>query len=190
MAASQIGHGQIGKIIEDMEELLPSVSIDRADYRACRTTYGCLSSTYKRSNDSNTPEKEYKELQALEKTLRHRLSSLDADRGLPRKFKGLLDDLKSGVDGALDRSVSTDFLTQGLKDSLEDKPDATPAPKPVPPKMVSEKRFKTVLDELRNEKEKNRKPNEENNRMALELKQYQMRERLAQTGRRPGAGFY
>ena len=160
-----------------MEELLPSVSIDRADYRACRTTYGCLSSTYKRSNDSNTPEKEYKELQALEKTLRHRLSSLDADRGLPRKFKGLLDDLKSGVDGALDRGVSTDFLTQGLKDSLEDKPDATPAPKPVPPKMVSEKRFKTVLDELRNEKEKNRKPNEENNRMALELKQYQMRER-------------
>ena len=113
-----------------MEELLPSASIDRADYRACRTTYGCLSSTYKRSSDSNTPEKEYKELQALGKTLRHRLSSLDADRGLPRKFKGLLDDLKSGVDGALDRGVSTDFLTQGLKDSLEDKPDATPAPKP------------------------------------------------------------
>lgn len=165
-----------------MEELLPSVSIDRADYRAYRTTYGCLSSTYKRSNDSNTPEKDYKELQALEKTLRHRLSSLDADRGLPRKFKGPLDDLKSGVDGALERGVSTDFLIQGLKDALEDKPDATPAPKPVPPKpvppkMVSEKWFKTALDELRNEKEKNQKLNEENNRMALELKQYQMRER-------------
>ena len=87
------------------------------------------------------------------------------------------DDLKSGVDGALERGVSTDFLIQGLKDALEDKPGATPAPKPVPPKMVSEKRFKTVLDELRNEKEKNRKLNEENNRMALELKRYQMRER-------------
>ncbi|KAL1793286.1 hypothetical protein ACET3X_008268 [Alternaria dauci] len=177
MSASQIGHGQIGKIIEDMEELLPSESIDRADYRACRTTYGRLSATYKRASDSDTPEKDYKELQALEKTLRHRLSNLDASRGLPRKFKGPLDDLKSGIDDALERGVSIEFLIQGLKDALEEKPDATPAPKPVPPKMVPEKRYKAVLEELRIEKEKNRKLNEENNRMALELKQYQMRER-------------
>ncbi|KAG9196419.1 hypothetical protein G6011_01540 [Alternaria panax] len=176
MAASQIGHGQIGKTIEDMEELLPSESIDRADYRACRTTYGRLSTAYKRANDSNDPAKDYKELQALEKTLRHRLSNLDAKRGLPRKFQGPLDDLKSGVDDALENGVSVEFLIQGLKDALEEKPDATPAPKSVPTKMVSEKRFKTVLEELRNEKDRNRTLNEENNRITLELKKYQIRE--------------
>jgi hypothetical protein len=45
--------------------------------------------------------------------------------------------------------------------------------------MVSEKRFKTVLEELRREKEKNRKLNEENNRMILELKQYKIREQAS-----------
>jgi hypothetical protein len=36
--STQIGHAQIGKIIEDMEALLPSELVDRADYRRCRTT--------------------------------------------------------------------------------------------------------------------------------------------------------
>jgi hypothetical protein len=163
-----------------MEELLPSESIDRADYRACRTTYGLLSTTYKRANDSNTPEKDYKELQVLEKSLRYRLSNLGAKRGLPRKFQGPLDDFKTGVDGALKMGISIDFLIQDLKDALDEKPDATPAPKPVPAKMVSEKRFKTVLEELRKEKDKNRKLNEENNHITLELKQYKAREQASE----------
>jgi hypothetical protein len=158
-----------------MEELLPSESIDRADYRRCRTTYGLLSMTYKRANDSNAPEKEYKELQELEKCLRHRLSNLDPTRGLPRKFKGPLDDLKAGIDGALEMGVPVDFLIQGLKDILNEMPDATPAQKPEPTRLVPEKRLKKALDELRIEKDKNRKLNEENNRMILELKQYKMR---------------
>jgi hypothetical protein len=161
-----------------MEELLPSESIDRADYRACRTTYGLLSTAYKRANDSNTPEKDYKDLQALEKSLRHRLSNLDPKRGLPRKFQGPLDNLKSGVDAALEDGVTIEFLIQGLKDVLNENPDATPAPKPVPAKMVSEKRFKAVLEELRNEKDKNRKLNEELNRMTLEFKQYKIRQQV------------
>jgi hypothetical protein len=45
--------------------------------------------------------------------------------------------------------------------------------------MVSEKRFKTVLEELRREKEKNRKFNEGNNRMILEFKHYKMREQAS-----------
>jgi hypothetical protein len=159
-----------------MEELLPSETIDRADYKKCRTTYGVLSTTYKRANDSNTPEKEYKELQELEKCLRHRLSNLDPTRGLPRKFQRPLDDLKAGIDGALGNGVSVDFLIEGLKDVLNENPDATPAHKPEPNRLVPEKRLKKVLGELRNEKDKNRKLNEENNRIILELKQYKMRE--------------
>src|SRR4051812_3343889 len=127
-----------------MEALLPSESIDRADYRRCRTTYGALSTTYKRASDSNNPEKEYKELQELEKVLRSRLANLDPTRGLPRKFQGPLDQLKIGLDDALKKGVTVEFLIQGLKDILEEKPDATPAPKPDPVKMVSGVRFQKV----------------------------------------------
>ncbi|KAI4951183.1 hypothetical protein J4E91_003889 [Alternaria rosae] len=176
MAASQIGHGQIGKIIEDMEELLPSETIDRADYRRCRTTYGLLSTAYKRANHSNEPEKDYKELQKLEKTLRDRLSNLDPARGLPRKFQDPLDNLKAGIDGALEMGVTVEFLIEGLKDILNEKPDATPAPKAELTRLVPEKRLQRYLEELRIEKDKNRKLNEENNRLILELKQYKMRE--------------
>jgi hypothetical protein len=172
----RIGHAQIGKIIEDMEALLPSESIDRADYRGCRTTYGLLSTTYKRANDSNDPTKEYRELKELEKELRKRLTDLDP-RGLPRKFQDPLDDLKTGIDNALRDGVGIDFIIRGLRDILEEKPDATPAPKEAPNKMVSEKRFKKVWDDWKLEQEKNRKLNEENNRLTLELKRYQMRDR-------------
>jgi hypothetical protein len=175
--SARIGHAQIGKIIEDMEALLPSESIDRADYRACRTTYGLLSTTYKRANDSNSPMKEYRELRELESVLRKRLSNLNPTKGLPRKFKAPLDDLRTGIDNALKDGVGIDFIIRGLRDVLEDKPDATPAPKEAPVKMVSEKRFKKVWDDWKSEQEKNRKLNEENNRLTMELKQYQMRDR-------------
>ncbi|KAF1945515.1 hypothetical protein EJ02DRAFT_396368 [Clathrospora elynae] len=167
------GHAQIGKIIEDMEQLLPSESIDRPDYRACRTTYGLLSTTFKRTADSNTPQKDYKELQALQKVLRHRLASLDPTRGLPRKFLGPLESLKSGIDDALTQGVTIDYLIRGVRDILEENPDATPAPKPAPVKMVSETRFKNVWDELQAEKDKNRKLNEENNVLAMKLREYE-----------------
>ncbi|CAE7177171.1 hypothetical protein PTNB85_03078 [Pyrenophora teres f. teres] len=171
------GHGQIGKIIEDMEEMLPSESIDRADYRGCRTTYGVLSMTYKRANDSNNPAREYKQLQDIEKSLRERLTNLDVTKGLPRKFQDPLDRLRNGVEDALGKGVTVDFLIQGMRDMLEEKPDATPAPKPEPVKMVSGARHKALVDALSAEREKNRKLNEENNRLAMLLKQYEMRER-------------
>jgi hypothetical protein len=175
--SSQIGHAQIGKIIEDMEANLPSELVDRADYRMCRTTYGLLSTTYKRANDSNKPMTEYKELQELEKMLRKRLTELDAARGLPQKFKGPLDNLKAGIEHALADGVGIDYIIRGLRDIVEEKPDATPAPKTAPVKMVTETRYKKVWDDWKAEQEKNRKLNEENNRLTLELKQYQLRDR-------------
>jgi hypothetical protein len=159
-----------------MEELLPSETIDRVDYKMCRTIYGVLSTTYKRANDSNTPEKEHKELQELEKCLRHRLFNLDPIRGLPRKFQRPLDDLKAGIDGALEKGVSVEFLIEGLRDILNEKPDATPSHKPEPNRLVPEKHLKKALEELRNEKDKNRKLNEENNLITLELRKYKKQE--------------
>ncbi|KAI2482998.1 hypothetical protein Ptr902_05315 [Pyrenophora tritici-repentis] len=187
MTSSQAppGHGQIGKIIEDMEEMLPSESIDRADYRRCRTTYGALSMTYKRANDSNDPAKEYKQLQEIEKVLRERLTNLDPTRGLPRKFQDPLDRLRAGIEHALNTGVTVDFLIQGMKDMLEEKPDATPAPKPEPIKMVSGARYKAVVDALAAEKDKNRKLNEENNRLAMLLKQHEMRDRSGTVAAKP-----
>ncbi|KAF1838343.1 hypothetical protein BDW02DRAFT_586016 [Decorospora gaudefroyi] len=175
------GHGQIGKIIEDMEKDLPSESVDRPDYRRCRTTYGLLSTTYRRANDSNDPEKEYKELQQLEKCLRDRLANLDPSKGLPRKFNGPLDALKDGIDNALNQGVTIEFLIRGLKDVLEEKPNATPAPKPDPVKMVSGARFKKVYEELAIEKKKNKTLNEENNDLVRRLKLYQMHDRTARS---------
>ncbi|EFQ87412.1 hypothetical protein PTT_17127 [Pyrenophora teres f. teres 0-1] len=179
------GHGQIGKIIEDMEEMLPSESIDRADYRGCRTTYGVLSMTYKRANDSNNPAREYKQLRDIEKSLRERLTNLDVTKGLPRKFQDPLDRLRNGVEDALGKGVTVDFLIQGMRDMLEEKPDATPAPKPEPVKMVSGARHKALVDALSAEREKNRKLNEENNRLAMLLKQYEMRERSGTVAMEP-----
>jgi hypothetical protein len=175
--STQIGHAQIGKIIEDMEALLPSELVDRADYRRCRTTYGLLSTTYKRANDSNKPVKEYQELRELEKVLRKRLTELDVLRGLPPKFKAPLDNLKAGIDNALKDGLGIDYIIRGLRDILEEKPDATPAPKQAPVKTVSETRYLKVWNDWKAEQEKNRKLNEENNRLTLELKQYQMRDR-------------
>ena len=167
-----------------MEELLPSESVDRGDYRRCLTTYGALSTTYKRASDSNNPSKEYKELQDIEKVFRHRLANLDPTRGLPRKFQAPLDKLKAGIDDALDKGVTIDFLIQGMRDILDEKPDATQASKVVPVNMVSGVRHKAVVEALAAEKEKNQKLNEENNRLAMQLKQYEMRERST-TGEPP-----
>jgi hypothetical protein len=172
MGASQgtRGHAKVGKIIEDIEQLLPSELVDQSDYRRCRTTYGLLSTTYKRTLDSKDPTNEYKQLSSLERGLRTRLANLDPDKGLPRKIQGPLDSLTTGIDDVLKQGVTIDFITQGLKHVLDETPDATPAPKPEPAKTVPEARYKKVREELAAEKEKNKKLNEESNGLVLASK--------------------
>lgn len=164
-----------------METFLPSASIKRKDYLRCRTTYGLLSTTYKCINGSNNPEKEYQEVQGVAKDLRHRLTNLDPSRGLPRKFQAPLDELEAGIDTVLKSCVTIDFVTLRLRDMLEETDDA-PVLKREPVKMVDEARLKKVREELAAEWEKNYKLNEENNRLVLELKKYQVRERSGTGG--------
>ncbi|EUC44560.1 hypothetical protein COCMIDRAFT_6166 [Bipolaris oryzae ATCC 44560] len=175
------GHEKIGRIIANMEALLPSASIERRDYLRCRTTYGLLSITYKRINDSNNPEKEYQELQGVAKDLRHRLTNLDLSRSLSRKFQALLDGLEAGIDAALKPGVTIDFVIRGLRNTLEETHD-TPMVKREPVKMVHEARLEKIKEELAAECEKNRKLNEEHNWLVLEFRKDQVRERSGTGG--------
>jgi hypothetical protein len=164
------GHTQIGRIIEDMEQLVPSESVDRSDYRRCRTTYGLLSRTYKRANESNDPTNEYKQLSSLERDLRTRLANLDPAKGLPHKFQGPLDSLRTSIDNALKQGVTIDYLIRGLNNMLNEKPKATSAPKPERAKTVPEARYNRLQEELAAEKEKIKKLNEESNCLVLASK--------------------
>ncbi|KNG49205.1 hypothetical protein TW65_04186 [Stemphylium lycopersici] len=166
------GHARIGKMIEDMEALLPSKSVKRQDYVGCRTTYGALSIIYKRVDDSDNPEKGHQELRVTTKELRRRLINLDPSRGLPRKVKAPLDELDARIENALKTGVTIDFVTRGLEDILKERPDATPAPKLEPVRMVPERLFNEVSEALKKEREKSYKLNEEVKRLTLELKRY------------------
>ncbi|EUC32841.1 hypothetical protein COCCADRAFT_26730 [Bipolaris zeicola 26-R-13] len=163
-------------ILVDTRRSVGSSQIERKDYLRCRTTYGLLSTTYKRINHSNNPKKEYQELQGVAKDLRHRLTNLDPSRGLPRKFQAPLDELEAGIDITLNSGVTIDFVISGLRDMLEETNDA-PVLKREPVKMVDEARLKKTSEELAAEREKNRKLNEEKNRLVLELRKYRVRER-------------
>ena len=159
----------------DMEALLPSESFKRQDYIGCCTTYGALSIMYKRVNDSDNPEKKYHEIKGSTKELRRRLITLDPIRGLPRKFQAPLDELEEGIENALKAGVTIDFVIRGIRDILEERPDATPAPRPEPVRVVPERLPKEVSEKLEKEREKFHKLNEENNRLILKLKQYESR---------------
>lgn len=160
----------------DMEALLlPSESFKCQDYIGCRTTYGALSIMYKRVNESDNLEKEYHELKGITKELRRRLINLDPIRGLPRKFQAPLDELEEGIENALKAGVTIDFVIRGIRDFLKARPDATPAPRPEPVRMVHERLLKEVSEKLDKERENFHKLNEENNRLILKLEQSESR---------------
>jgi DNA-binding transcriptional MerR regulator len=164
------GHAGIGAIIEDMEPYLPPETVDRPGYKQCRTTYGLLTTTYKRAETTDVPEKVYKELQQLEHDLRRRLQNLNASKGIPAKMTQFLDDLKAALDHAMAEGVDANFLIQGIADLLEEKPENQPAPKPERVRMVPDTKYKKVKAELAEAKKKIQKLNEENNNLVLYIK--------------------
>lgn len=165
------GHAAIGAIISDMEPFLPPDTVDRPGYKHCRTTYGLLTTTYKQAEHSEAPEKVYKELQHLENELRRRLNNLDATKGIPAEMIRYLDELKKSLDHSVSEGVDADFLIQGFKDILEEKPEAQPAPKPQRVLMVPDTKYKKVRAELAEAKKKIQKLNEENNSLILYIRQ-------------------
>jgi hypothetical protein len=164
------GHAAVAAILSDMDRYLPSDTINRQDYRRCRTVYGLMNTAFRRTETSNHPEREYLELQTLERDLRARLNSLDAAKGIPVKMTEYLDELKGVIEDALTNGVDTDFLIQGMADILKDKPNAQPEAQPVLAKMIPDTKYKKVLAELAEAREKIRKLNEENNALVLQNK--------------------
>jgi hypothetical protein len=81
-----LGHSAVAVILQDMDRYLPSDTIQRAGHRRIRQLYGLMNTAYRRIDTSTNPEKEYKELQALEWDLRRRLNDLDAAKGIPAKM--------------------------------------------------------------------------------------------------------
>ncbi|KAF9692398.1 hypothetical protein EKO04_009447 [Ascochyta lentis] len=161
------GHAAIGVIISDMEPYLPPDTIDRPGYKHCRTTYGLLTTTYKRAESSDAPLKVYKELQQLETELRRRLRNLNASKGIPAKMIQYLDELKAALEQALSEGVDADFLIQGISDLLEEKPEIQPAPKPERVLMMPDTKYKKVKAELVEANRRIQKLNEENNSLIL-----------------------
>ena len=166
-APTRRGHAAIGAIISDMEPYLPPDTIDRPGYKHYRTTYGLLTTTYKRVEFSDTPEKIYKELQQLESELRRRLHNLNASKGVPVKMTESLDELKTALNHAMSEDVDADFLIQGMADLLEEKPETQPAPKSERVLMMPDTNYKKVKAELAEAKKKIQKLNEENNSLIL-----------------------
>lgn len=76
------GHAAIAAIISNMENYLPPPNNSKPGYSGCRTTYGLLSRFHQRAEQSDNPEKEYKELQQIERDLRRRITNLDAKKGV------------------------------------------------------------------------------------------------------------
>jgi hypothetical protein len=164
------GHAAVAAILSDMDRYLPSDTINRQDYRRCRTIYGLMNTAYRRIETSQHPKKEYEELQSLERDLRTRLDSLNAAKGIPSKMTEYLDELKAAIDDALANGVDTEFLIRGMTDILEDKPNAQPEAQPMLAKMIPDTKYKKVLAELAEAREKVRKLNEENNALVLQNK--------------------
>jgi small-conductance mechanosensitive channel len=170
----RIGHAAIATILLDMDRYLPSVTINRPDYRRCRTVYGLMNTAYRRIDTSKNPEKEYKELQDLEQDLRDSLDNLDTTKGVPVKMTQYLDELKNAIENALAEGVTVDFITQGIVDMLKEEPNAQPDPQPEVVKMIPDTKLKQVQAELAEAKKRIQKLNEENNALALKVKRLEM----------------
>ncbi|KAF1920240.1 hypothetical protein BDU57DRAFT_534037 [Ampelomyces quisqualis] len=170
----RLGHAAVAAILADMDRYLPSDTINRQDYRRCRTVYGLMNTAFRRVESSKEAEKEYRELQELEKDLRTRLNNLDAAKGIPVKMTQYLDELKAAVDDALARGVTLEFLMQGVNDMLEDKPNAQPEAQPARVTMMPDTKYKKVRGELAEAQKKIQKLNEENNALTMKVKRLEM----------------
>ena len=164
------GHAAIGAIISDMEPYLPPNTVDRPGYKQCRTTYGLLTTTYKRAENSDAPEKVYKELQQLGYELRRRLHNLNASKGVPAKMTRFLDELKAALDHAVSEGVDAGFLVQGMADLLEEKPETQSAPKAERVLMMPDTKYKKAKCELAEARKKIQQLNRENNSLILYIK--------------------
>lgn len=174
------GHAAVAAILTNMDRYLPSDTINRQDYRRCRTVYGLMNTAYRRIDDSEQPGKEYKDLQGLETELRTHLNNLNAAKGIPSKMREYLDELRDAVNDALARGISTEFLLEGVTDMIDGNPNSQTHPQPKLAKMMPDTKYKKVCADLAEAKKKIQKLNEENNALTMRVKRLDMeRDRLS-----------
>lgn len=168
------GHAAIAAIISNMENYLPPPNNSKPGYSGCRTTYGLLSRFHQRAEQSDNPEKEYKELQQIERDLRRRITNLDAKKGVPEEMISLLDQLRDAIAAALTQGITTDFFLQALQAQLDGESETIAEPKENR-KMVSDRRFTKVWNELQDAKKRINQLNAECNRLQLRVKYLEAR---------------
>jgi len=168
------GHAAVAAILADMDHYLPSDTINRQDYRRCRTVYGLMNTTYRRIDDSEHPAKAYKDLQGLEAELRIRLNNLNAAKGIPLKMREYLDELRDVIGDALARGISTEFLLEGITDMIDGNHNSQTNPQPKLAKMMPDTKYKKVCADLAEAKKKIQKLNEENNALTMRVKRLEM----------------
>jgi hypothetical protein len=164
------GHAAVAAILSDMDRYLPSDTINRADYRRCRMVYGLMNTTYRRTDASTSPEKEYMELKILTSDLRRHLNALNASKGIPEKMSLYLDELTAAIDDGLAKGVSTEFLIAGIEDLLKEDLDARTEDRGERVRMMPDTQYKKVKAELKEAKARIKELNEENNALVLRLK--------------------
>jgi hypothetical protein len=169
-ATPRLGHAAVGAILSDMDRYLPSDTINRPDYRRCRTVYGLMNTAYRRIATSPTPSKEYTNLRALESTLRNLLTTLPASKGIPTQMSQYLDELRTALDDALTQGVTLAFVSLEVDDGA----DVVREVQPERVKMMPDTKYKLVRAELALAREKIRALNEENNGLVLRVKRLEM----------------
>ncbi|KAF2854854.1 hypothetical protein T440DRAFT_244680 [Plenodomus tracheiphilus IPT5] len=165
------GHAAIAAIISDIENYLPPPNNSKPGYSGCRTTYGLLTRFHVRADKAETQEqaeKEYKELQKTENDLRRRINNLESKKGVPKEMTRLLDELRDSIAAALAQGITTDFFLEAAQAQLDEEPEVVAEPKENR-KMVTERRFKIVWDELQDAKKRIRQLNDENNVLQLKV---------------------
>jgi hypothetical protein len=168
------GHVGIKAILDDMVAVLPPENTTNMAYMRIHTTFGLLPQCIRKAETSDDPSRQYRELQKLEEALRKRLQDLQAKKGIPTKMQKCLDELRDAIREALEQGVDTDFMIQGYEDMVA-APEPTLEEKTLkrPERMVTERRFKDLWEELKEEKRKNADLNRENNDLVLRLKSAQ-----------------
>ncbi|KAF2702904.1 hypothetical protein K504DRAFT_463931 [Pleomassaria siparia CBS 279.74] len=173
------GHAGLRAILDDIFDLLPPEGRGNPAYARCRTTYGLMNSFHLKAETSETPTKEYVELQKMESALRQRLLALESTKGVPDRMIKCLDELRISVAEVIDKGWTVlDVLpdVQGLFIDDEEREKQRKVDRQGN-KLIPEREVKKVKDklaemrkELQAERAKVSRLNEENNNLTMKLK--------------------
>jgi regulator of replication initiation timing len=163
-----------------MSNILPDHRSERPDKKACLRTYGLLTNLFNKASTSESPAIDYNEMLKTEATLRQRLAALGTN-GIPLQMQDFMNELRDALKEMIE--IGDEKLKEMFTDEEKDKQKREQVGvvesvrmKKVPPVvMVPITKVQEVRAQLKTEKEKVRRLNEENNRLAIENKMLKAR---------------